>query len=191
MSTTQVPAPVALAVSLEDIGNTLKMGADELDALGSTLALAVRAVAKEAEHKVQRSFVNRGLRVILDSFPATGAIRLDRGPVVAVTAISYRDSDGNVQQLDPQDFEIDQADSPGWIVPGFGKSWPSTAARVNAVTVDYTAGYGVDHTTVPEDAQQYILLRLADLWDPASRKFGETAASTFADSLLDSLKVYS
>ncbi|WP_426196173.1 head-tail connector protein [Massilia sp. DWR3-1-1] len=188
MSTTQVSAPVALAVSLDDIAATLRLDADALDAIGPTLALTVRAITQEAEHKTQRSFINRGMRATLDAFPE--AIRIERGPVFAVTALNFRDAAGMMQQLDPQDFEVDNATVPGWLVPAVSKAWPETMVRINAVTVDYTAGYGVSADDVPECARQYILLRLADLWDPANRKFGETAASVFADSLLDQLRVY-
>lgn len=189
MSTTQVSPPVALAVSMDDVAATLRMDADALEALGMTLDLTVRAITQEAEHKTQRSFINRQLRVTLDSFPAGGAIRLERGPVSAVTGLSYRDADGVTQQLDPQDFEVDNASVPGWLVPAMGKAWPATAARVNSVSVDYTAGYGETAAAVPECARSYILLRLADMFDPASRKFSE--AMDRHDSLLDSLRVYS
>lgn len=191
MSTTQVSAPVALAVSMDDVAATLRMDADALEALGMTLDLTVRAITQEAEHKTQRSFINRQMNVTLDSFPAGGAIRLERGPLSAsaVTRLSYRDADGVTQQLDPQDFEVDNASVPGWLVPATGKAWPATASRVNSVSVDYTAGYGETAATVPECARSYILLRLADMFDPASRKFSE--AMDRHDSLLDSLRVYS
>jgi uncharacterized phiE125 gp8 family phage protein len=190
MSTSQVSAPVAMAVSMSDVAEALRLDADVLAALTITLGLTVRAITQEAEHKIQRSLINRSMRVTLDRFPAGGAIRLDRGPVSEDPTVEFRDIAGEMQTLDPQDYEIDNSGLPSWIVPAVGKAWPETMERLNSVTVDYTAGYGTTADAVPECARQYILLRLLDLWDPTSRKFGETAASVFADSLLDSLKVY-
>lgn len=190
MSTTQVSPPAELAVSMADVAASLRMEVADLADVQSALNLAVAAITQEAEHMIQRSLVNRGMRVTLDSFPCDGAIRLDRGPVSASVTVKFRDLAGAWQTLDPQDYEVDNATVPGWVVPAVGKSWPATAQRLNSITVDYTAGYGPDDTTVPECARQYILLRLADVWDPAGRKFGETAASVFADGLLDQLRVY-
>ena len=194
MTTTQVSAPAALAVSLDDAAASLRLEADELADVTPLLSLTIGAITQEAEHQVQRAFISRPMRVTLDRFPVIGglpgAIRLDGAPVASIESISYRDEAGQMQTLDPQDYEADKVSSPGWAMIGYGKAWPATQDRANAVTVDYTAGYGADHTSVPECARQYILLRLADLWDPASRKFGETVASAWAERLLDPLRVF-
>lgn len=190
MSTTQVSAPVALAVSMEDVANTLRMDADELAAVQATLSLTLAAITQEAQHQVGRSFVQQTWKVVVDGFPCAGSIRLENGPLISVESIKYLDSAGVEQTLDPQDYFASGATMPAWIVPAPGKAWPATFNRIDSVTVTYKAGYGIDASAVPECARQYILLRLADLWDPASRKFGETAASVFAGSLLDPLRVY-
>lgn len=194
MSTTQVSAPVALAVSIEDIQTSLKLDAGELAEVMPTISLAVRGITQEAEHKTQRSFICRKRRVTLDRFPdvcrLVGAIQLDMGPVQPGVEVKFIDTVGAVQTLDPQDYDVDDVGVPSWCVPGMGKAWPATRERMNAVTVDYTAGYGDSADDVPECAQQYILLRLADLWDPATREFKDTPASKYADRLLDSLVVW-
>ena len=97
----------------------------------------------------------------------------------------YLDVDGAEQTLDPADYYVDKKTKPGYIVPAAGRAWPATGARVNAVTVDFTAGYGPTDETVPSEAKDYVLGCLQLRFDPTSRV-------TKADlvGLLWPLKVY-
>jgi uncharacterized phiE125 gp8 family phage protein len=187
MSTKQTSAPVALAVSLAEAKDTLRI--EQADtALDGQIETWIRGITAEAEHATGRAFINRGRMLALDSFP--DAIRFDHAPLYSVDSIQYLDAAGVQQTLDPADFYADKISEPGYVVPGRGKAWPATIDQINAVTVNFTAGYGLDETTTPEAARLYVLVRLAELFDPAAREFKETHASQFSSKLLDSLKVY-
>lgn len=168
-----------MAVSMEAAREALRRDDNSLDL---SIGISLNALIAEAEHITGRALVNRPMRVTLDWFP--DAIRL-ASPTFSVEAVRYLDAAGVTQTLDPADYYIDMVTKPGYIVPAAGKAWPATTSRVNAVAVDFTAGYGPDDTTVPSEAKDYILGCLQLRFDPTSRVTKADLAG-----LLDSLKVY-
>lgn len=177
--------PVALALTMAEARQALRLEEDDTS-LDTMIEIWVAGITGEAEAQTHRAFVNRGMRVTLDEFP--DAIQLS-APTFSVEAVRYLDPDGVERTLSPADYYVDKVTTPGYIVPARGKAWPSTEAHVNAVTVDYTAGYGPTAATVPPKARLYIMARLAELFDPAAREFKETQASVFVSRLLDGLWV--
>jgi uncharacterized phiE125 gp8 family phage protein len=186
MTTRQVSPPAMMAVALADAKAQLRIDADDT-AFDTQLSIWIAGITAEAEHATGRAFVNRPMRVTLDAFP--DAIRLS-APTFSVESVKFVDVDSQDQLLDAADYYADTVTEPGYVVPATGTAWPATATRVNAVAVDYTAGYGPDATTVPEGARLYILARLAEQWDPIVKEFKNTVKSNFVDRLLDGLKVY-
>lgn len=186
MSTRLVAPPAALAVTLADAKDTLRIEQDDT-AFDAQLAIWIAGITAEAEHATGRAFVNRPMRVTLDCFP--DAIRLS-APTYSVESIRFVDVDGTQKTLALADYYPDKVTEPGYIVPAAGRAWPATAARVNVVDVDYTAGYGPDSTTTPPAARLYILARLAEQWDPVTKEFKETVRSNFIGRLLDTLRIY-
>jgi uncharacterized phiE125 gp8 family phage protein len=186
MTTREVSPPTELAVTLAEAKDQLRIEQDNT-AFDAQLTIWIAGIAKEAEHGTGRVFVNRPMRVTLDRFEP--AIRLS-APTFSVESVKFFDVDGQLQTLDPAYYFADQITEPGFVLPALGKAWPATSARLLAVQVDYTAGYGPTAATVPAAARLYILARLAELWDPATKEFKETVRSNFTGRLLDSLKVY-
>jgi uncharacterized phiE125 gp8 family phage protein len=187
MTSERITPPAALAVSLASAKDTLRIDMDDTS-LDGLITLWIKGVTQEAEHATGRAFVSQKWRVTLDSFPA--AIRLARAPAMSVESVKFYDQAGQLQTLDPADYYADIVSQPGYIVPGIGKAWPSTQVRANAVTVDITCGYGPDSTTTPECAALYILARLAEQWEPASKEFKGTVQSDFIGGLLDPIRTY-
>lgn len=185
MTMEQVGAPVALAVSLVEAKKSLRIDDDDT-AFDTLIEIWIRGVTAEAEHATRCCFVNRPMRVTLDGF--SNAVRL-AAPVFSVQSVKFTDAAGAVQTLDPQDYFVDKASRPGYLVPAAGKAWPSSAA-INAMVVEFTAGYGADAMTVPDCAQLYIIARLAEQWEPSTKKFESTSQSVYLTRLLDPIKVY-
>jgi len=185
MSKEQTSAPVALALTMAEGRKAVRLEEDDTS-LDTMIEIWVAGITAEAEAQTHRAFVNRGMRATLDAFP--DAIKLS-APTFSVEAVRYLDPDGVTQTLDPADYYVDRVTIPGYIVPARGKAWPATESHVNAVSVDYTAGYGPTAATVPDAVRLYILARLSELFDPAAREFKETQASLFVNRLLDSLWV--
>lgn len=189
MTTKSTTPPVALAVTLAAAKETLRI--DESDtSLDASITLWIKAISGEARQKLRRSLTTQGWRLTLDAFE--DALRLDNAPIVAVTSIKFFDTANVLQTLHPDDYIVDVVSEPGYVVPANGKAWPATYDRVNAVIVDYTAGYGDTADSVPAEIQQYILAKLALQFDGGAA--GGTVAKPFnveyLDRLLDSHRVY-
>lgn len=180
-----ITPPAALAVSMEAAKLSLRIDGADLDA---SIELWIKGIAAEAEHQIGRALISQDWRLTLDSFP--DAIALANPPIVSVASVKFYDTDNVLQTLDPADYFLDAATEPGYIVPAVGKTWPATYDKANAVTVDYTCGYGATEASIPEGVKLYILARLGQQFDSAAREFRETEQSMYIVHLLDRFKVY-
>lgn len=173
--------PAELAVSLESAITAARANGAGLDA---EVEQAVKTATAEAEFETQRAIIAQTLRLTLDRFP--DSIKLPRPRLISVEHVKFFDAYSKTwETLDPQDYEIDSVSEPGYIVPAPGKTWPATAPRINAVEVQYVAGYGPDHTSVPDSVKGFILRRVAEQYELLS-------ASMVAGTprLLDAERVY-
>ena len=180
MSLRLITPPAALAVSLEAARLSARLDGPEDD---PQLRQVIAQHTREAEHETSRAFVQQTYRLTLDVFPA--AFVLEHPPILAVEHIKFYDTAGVRQTLHPHDYLVDNESEPGYIVPAPGRSWPATQARISAVEVQYSCGYGVDDSTVPDEAKGYILGKVIEHFAPAG-----TPKSEFLDRSLDGLKVY-
>lgn len=154
-------APAALAVSIDAARRAARASGAALDA---ELEDKVRGITEDAEHLTGRAFISQTWQLTMDAFPP--AIKLPHPPIVSVDHVKFYDAAGVLQVLDPQDYMVDTASEPGWILPAPGRAWPATAARINAVEVQYVCGYGDDYTSVPPAIREYITGMLENHYYP-------------------------
>lgn len=185
MSTRLIVPPVALPVSMEAARRAARVDvdADGTSPLDDDIVQVVRTFAGEAEHLTGRAFITQTWRVTLDGFPE--AIRLPGAPLASVDSIKFYDAGGIQQTLAPEDYLVDAASEPGYVVPAPGKSWPSTYGRINAVEVEYVCGFGPTDAAVPDEIKGYILACVQQQFSavPSARQ------SNF-EGLLDRWRVY-
>lgn len=95
----------------------------------------------QAEQLQGRDLVRKHYELRHDAFWLT-EIPL-RAPLVAVTSVAYKDSDGTTTTLtENTDYIVDTSKQPGFICPVYGGSWPTfTAWPTSAVTIRFTSGY--------------------------------------------------
>jgi len=180
MSLRLITPPTALAVSLDEARVTARLDGTAADV---ELIRVIGQHTREAEHETGRAFVQQTYRLTLDKFPP--AFRLEHPPIMAVEHIKFYDTNGVRQTLHPDDYLVDSESEPGEVVPAPGRAWPATQGRINAVEVQYSCGFGVDHSTVPDEARGYILGKVSEHFAPVG-----APKSEFLDRLLDGLKVY-
>jgi len=170
--------PLTVAEALHHLRQD-DLGTADTDYIGRL----IRAAREACEARTERTLTSTQWRLRLDAFP--DAIELLQPPVISVSSLVYLDSDGDTQTLDPQDYVVDNAREPGWLVPAPGRAWPSTASGINTVTVDYVAGYGATGAEVPEPLRQWMLLAITEMYQTRSGS-GEKAhvRHDFADALL-------
>jgi len=99
------------------------------------------AAQSTVEKLTNRALSKQTLKLFLDRFP-TDEIRIPKPPCIAITEIKYIDGDGVEQTWSPVNFQLDNSSEPARLAPAFGQAWPSTRRQMNAVTVEYTAGFG-------------------------------------------------
>ena len=154
--------------------------ADDVD-----LAMMIQAATQLATTMTRRSIATDTRQIKLDAFE--DEISLDYPPIVAVQSITYLDENGQTQTLAGSAYVVDTASEPGRIVPAFGTTWPKTRDTINAVTVNYTAGFGA---ACPAAIKQFILLQVGHMYrtrEAASDK--PMQAVPFSEHLLDQYRM--
>jgi uncharacterized phiE125 gp8 family phage protein len=152
-------APAQPVVSLEEAQVHLRSEIAEESALIMSLVAAATA---QAEAFCRRRFVTQHWRATFDGFPA-GALVLPHPPLQSVEAVTYVDPAGVVQTLDEAAYVVRTAETPGEIVPAYGTSWPAVRRQVDAVSVEFTCGYGAPED-VPESIRRAVLLIVGTLY---------------------------
>lgn len=168
-------------------------------------ALLITAARRYAEAYTGRSFITQSWRQVLDTFPGRGsfswsdylstfslpdnAILLDRGDVQTVSSITYLSMTGATLTASPSTYIADLSGSPARITPVFGQIWPADVMpQIASVKVDYVAGYGATADLVPEGIRQWILMRVATMYENreevALLNRGRIQDLPFVDSLL-------
>lgn len=131
----------------------------------ATIERMIVAVREYAEKYLRRSLISTTLQLYLDSFPSSrdGAIYLPRGPVASVTSVGYTDTTGAAGTV--ASYQSDLVSEPARLLPAYDDVWPDTREVVNAVVVEYVAGYGAAATAVPQRIRAGLLVALSDLFE--------------------------
>lgn len=183
----RVILPTLEPVSLQEAKLHLKVQHSLDDSLITGLISAVRLAA---EHACERTMLLTTWELTLDNFPA--ALELRYPVVQSITSVKFDDTNGVEQVLHPDDYRLDAASLPGWLVPSYGKTWPATRCQVNAVRVRYVAGYGADAADVPENVKLWMKLHIGHYYKNREASVdGTINALPFLDSLLDPERVWS
>ena len=174
-----IAEPFTLAEALIHLRETADGGAN--DAYITSLISVARATCEE---RTERTMVSTAWRLKMDGF--CDAIELFRPPVIAVQAVTYLDVDGVLQTVNAADYMVDSANEPGFLMPDVGVTWPETQdGAVNAVTVDYTAGYGATGASVPAPLRHWMLCALTYLYENRAADLPQG----FADGLIGYYRV--
>ncbi|MCA1971241.1 MAG: phage head-tail connector protein [Caenispirillum sp.] len=148
--------PITVA-EFKDFG---RVDGDSEDSLITALIVAAR---QRVEKATGLALVMQTWKLTLDRFPFE-EIALPLGPVITVDDVSYHDKAGTLQTLVADaEYEVDTTSEPARVVPHYS-GWPSTKRMVNAVEIEFTAGFGVA-ADVPEALTQAVRLMALHLYD--------------------------
>ena len=183
---TQTQYPVGLAeakvrLRIDDTGVPATDEAQDAD-----IEAMIAAATQLAESMTRRSIATTQWRLTLDAFPAE--IRLLHPPIVSVQSVQYIDANGTAQTLPATEYTVDTESEPGCILPAAGTEWPETMETANALTVNYTSGWG---TQAPAAIKQFILLQVAHMYrnrEAASEK--PLTVVPYGERLLDAHKLW-
>lgn len=171
--------PITLLAAKQQLG---VVDFDDDDALiASLLASATARVERETGIVLSR-------RVIVETADSLAdRLALIAWPIVGVDAITYLDSDGVEQLLDPSLYRL-TARRMVRIIRAGASSWPTSRCERDAVTIVATAGYAGPED-VPADLVHAIKLLLAEFY--LNREAGSIskAAQDTLNWLLEGFKV--
>ena len=180
---TVVTPPASEPVLLADAKAYARINTAADDAMVNDLITAAR---EYLETYCRRQFVQATWLLTLDRFPiyydwyeyspyqntapyqsasqwqTQNIIRLPKPPLIAIDSIKYVDETGVLQTLATNQYQVDAAGTPGRVVPAFGVFWPGTQAQIDAVQIQFEAGY-VAPTPLPARARTAIK-RLVAHW---------------------------
>ena len=140
--------PVTLAEAIEFLR-------EDEDLAQSDLIEGLIAAARQwSEEFLGRALVNTGYTMTLDRFH--DVIYLPRSKVQSVSAIRYIDENGDQQTLATSKYRVDSKSLVGRITPAYSECWPTIRPVINAVEIDFVAGYGEDADAVPAAIKQAI-----------------------------------
>lgn len=126
---------------------------DHYDTLITDLIVAAR---ERAEVYMNRSVIDKTITIMYDGFFAM-QIRLPRGPVKGVTEIKKKTSDGTLEVVSSNLYEVDIVSEPARVVFKQALDLPE---GINTLHIKYTAGYGdvsISGETVPNPIPETII----------------------------------
>lgn len=190
-SLTLVTPPAVEPVSLIEAQAAASVDSTDDGGLLLSLLLAAR---KHAEKMTGRAFVTQQWRLSQDGFPLwTEPLLLAYPPLISVETVKYLDTSGVLQTMSASDYVVDAgSDDRAEIAIAYGKFWPLTLPQRNAVTVDFTVGYGDTAEAVAEKEpgiRAAILSIVTDLYKNREAQITGAVVSVnpLAKQLLDAL----
>jgi uncharacterized phiE125 gp8 family phage protein len=161
----------------------LRVDHDSEDALIQTYISASRGAAEAA---TGRAITVAQYRLVLPGFPE-GPIDLTFPPLVSIQSLKYFNPLGQQITMAAQDYLLDSVTEPARLSPLPGLDWPEVQERINAIEVNFTAGY----SQVPADIKAWMLLAVTELYERRSLSSDKAViALDLADGLLDRYKVW-
>ena len=172
MALTRLVAPTGPPITLAEVKQHLRVSTSDQDAL---ITIYLNAAVDYIDGEwgfLGRALMPQTWRLTLDEFP-DGEIKIPLPPLQSVTSVKYDDGDGVEQTVSSTDYFVDTASEQGWVVPVAGVPWPTTLEAVNAVRIEYIAGYASD-AAVPFNIKAGILLLVANMFEHREENIAET-----------------
>jgi len=183
---TVITPPAIEPVDVVEMREYLRQSHSEEDQEILRMIAAARATVEEV---VTRRLINTVLALPLAGFPTL--IYLPLAPLVSVGSISYVDTDGATQTLDPSQYTIRLGDR-AIIDRAYGVSWPATRSIPEAVTVTFTVGYGTTAISVPQGLRIAVKQAAAYLFEHREAEYrgGRDASRDLPHGTLRLLRRY-
>lgn len=160
MARTISSAPATEPVSTAEAKTHLRITHSDDDTYIDTLIKAARLYC---ERQTRRAFITQtwdDARTCFDH-----EIELTPGPLVSVTHIKYYDSNGTLQTLSTDVYEVNTTDCIGRVELKYNQTWPTIRTGLyNGVQIRYVVGYGAA-TDVPANIRHAIKLLVSHWYE--------------------------
>lgn len=149
--------PTALPVDLELVKSQAAIDPSDttFDVLLTTY---VKVLTKQIQDWIGKTLITTNYSVGLDfGFPC--CVEIGDGPNVVIDRVQYIPDGGtDYEVLDPKNYEIITTQHFIQIFSAPGIPWPETEFVPEAAEIYYSAGFGADHTAVPDEIQLAIAM---------------------------------
>jgi uncharacterized phiE125 gp8 family phage protein len=154
--TTEQPAGDVL--SLDDAKTYLRVETDDQD---DEITRAVASAVQHIEAYTGTRLLTQTVELLAGSFDDLRRFQI--GPVQSIATLTYLDTSGEEQTLDPDQFKLFGAGLARGIRPAYGVRWPNLQSVEDAIKIIAVVGYGAADD-VPEPVMRAVLLMLGDLY---------------------------
>lgn len=187
----QVPADL-LIVTVAEAKEHLKIPTTETGE-DTYIQNLIKAAVATVETITNRRLITQTWDYYLDQFPCENEIEIPYPKLQSVTYVKYLDTDGVLQTLGTDIYEVDSNGLVGQIVLLPGQLWPYTQyQRKNTVTIRFVCGYG-NASAVPEPIKQAMKLLIGTWYENHETVVVGLTASEVPDTvtlLLGDYRVY-
>ena len=148
-------------VTVAEVKNHLRVTDNTEDAIVSGLITGAR---KYVEQILRRSLISQTFAYYLDDFPNREFIQLPFPPLLWVDFVKYYDQTGVLTTMPTDDYQVDNKATPGRITLKDDATYPTVELdKVNAVQIQYQAGYGNTADDVPMPIR-LVIIQLVSHW---------------------------
>lgn len=186
MKTILNTAPTKYPISLKEAKGQLNIEldwTDDDDHINTLIATATEKV----EQFLHRRLITQTWYLYLTDWPAEANIILPFGKLQSVTAVKYKDEDGNESTWPSAEYIVDTDTDPGEIVLGYDESYPDdTLYPSNPIEIEFVCGYGDAGSDVDPMIRHAIKTAISDLYENRETEFLGLSLSklnTFRDLL--------
>lgn len=151
-------APSVKPVTLADAKLDLRVDHADEDTLIESLIAAATDYLEADSGAINKAFITQSWTLSLKCPDRDFRVWLPVTPVQSITSIKYYDADNTEQSLTVSDFYFHGDEDWAYIKPKQGVNWPSVYDRLDAITVEFLAGFGNSVDDIPETIRQCIRL---------------------------------
>lgn len=123
---------------------------------------AARQTIDGADGWLQRALNAQTWKLSFDGGFPCEPIRIPLPPLINIVAVRYVDVSGEMQTVPDANWQVLEGPR-NYLCPSHGYSWPTTRHQLNAVEIEFIAGYGDDPEDVPEPIRSAIALIVGKL----------------------------
>jgi len=152
-----ISGPANDSVLIEDAWAQARIDEGELEP-GSMLASMVTVAREHMERGLNVAIGEQVYKLTMECWPTEARFELLPAPLVSVESITYYDEDDIEQTLATTVYRAHTHLRPGFVELQEDEEWPALKARADAVSINFTAGYGGAAWPVPETLKRAMLM---------------------------------
>ena len=154
-------AAASYPITLTEVKEQLRLP-DSYTTEDNALTWFIKAATAIAERETNRALLTQTWTLYLDKFPDFTII-CSKTPLIAISSIKYIDQAGDQQTWASSNYLVDAKREPWRITPIWGGYFPLTQNRINAVEIEFTAGYA-SVAAIPDNILQGMRLIIGDMY---------------------------